>query len=344
MFKTISIKTKRILAIVLASVCTLLVCFSAIFTYGFGGKKNELGNGDSPLSFGNFFGNGIMLTASAEEVETAANAESTIRLTATITPESASIQTVDWSVSWVDSSSEWATGKTVTDYVTVTPTADGALTADVSCLQAFGEQVKVSVISRDNTDVSADCTVDYGAKRLSGEFSLFSGDSVSHSTEADSIVVSADFSTMLSVTLNNIVWSDYTLANTTSRLSVYLVASDIVSKIAVINEEMGIDVSFDGRDINAIQSSIPTANLSGKTIISLFSRESGNFSSDEGKVVLKKFQKYFYLHPDVSLFSLKISCEDKYSTFERTIPLYFDPAVLYDGVTGVTLDQSNIVF
>ena len=94
-------------------------------------------------------------------------AESAYTLTATITPDNADNKTVDWSVAFVNPASEWATGKVVTDYVTVTPTADGALTANVECLKAFGEQIKVLVKSRENPEISAECTVDF-VKRISG--------------------------------------------------------------------------------------------------------------------------------------------------------------------------------
>ena len=60
-------------------------------------------------------------------------AESAQQLTATITPSNATNQKVDWTVKWKNASSSWANGKTVTDYVTVTPTSDGALTANVEC-------------------------------------------------------------------------------------------------------------------------------------------------------------------------------------------------------------------
>lgn len=88
-------------------------------------------------------------------------AQSAYTITATITPSNADDKTVDWSVAWKDSNSSWAKGKTVTSYVTISPTSDGALTASVSCLAAFGEQVIVTVTPRANTTISATCTLDY---------------------------------------------------------------------------------------------------------------------------------------------------------------------------------------
>ena len=67
---------------------------------------------------------------------------------------------IDWSVAWKNPSSEWATGKVVTDYVTVTPTSDGALTAKVTKVTAFGEQVIVTATSRVVTSLKATATVD----------------------------------------------------------------------------------------------------------------------------------------------------------------------------------------
>ena len=103
-----------------------------------------------------------------EEYGISSMAESAQRLTATITPANATNQEVDWAVVWVNPSSSWASGKTVTDYVTVTPTSDGALTANVECLQAFGEQVKVTCTSRQNPEASAGSKVDYIKRIISG--------------------------------------------------------------------------------------------------------------------------------------------------------------------------------
>lgn len=91
-------------------------------------------------------------------------AETAYSLTVTITPETAENKAVDWTIAFVDPDSEWSAGKTVTDFVTVTPTADGALTANVACIKSFGEQIKVTATSRDNTDVTGNCLVDYTQK------------------------------------------------------------------------------------------------------------------------------------------------------------------------------------
>ncbi len=122
---------------------------------------------------GSSVGNGISLKSMKIAAEDYAAygvsplAESAQTLTAIITPSNAVDKTVDWAVAWVDASSSWANGKTVTDYVTVTPTSDGALTATVECLQDFGEQIKVTVSSRSNSSAKAEATVDYQKRLLS---------------------------------------------------------------------------------------------------------------------------------------------------------------------------------
>lgn len=95
-------------------------------------------------------------------------AENAYTLTATVTPASASNKAVDWSVEFVDASDEWATGKSVTDYVTVTPTTDGALTATVANLGEFGEQIKVTAAIRGKPEAYAECTVEYVQKVTDG--------------------------------------------------------------------------------------------------------------------------------------------------------------------------------
>jgi hypothetical protein len=96
-------------------------------------------------------------------------------LMAAITPSNATNQLVDWSTSWVNSSSSWSTGKTVSDYLTVTPVSDGGLSATVACLEAFGEQIKIQVISRENSAVKAACIVDYRQRLVNQGLTISDG-------------------------------------------------------------------------------------------------------------------------------------------------------------------------
>lgn len=88
-----------------------------------------------------------------------------VTITATVQPDNEAENTgVNWGIKWKNASSAWATGKTVTDYVTVTPSGDGyaeSKTVTLNNLQPFGEQIVVTATSRDNPDVSASANVDY---------------------------------------------------------------------------------------------------------------------------------------------------------------------------------------
>lgn len=128
-------------------------------------------------------------------------ADTAYQLTATVMPENATDKTVDWTVDWtapphsgtnihsvaardisytIEGGQQHSGGSTqgnttevpVTDYVTVTPTSDGALTANVECFKAFGTKIKVTVTSRDNPNAKANCTVDY-AQKLQGVKATF---------------------------------------------------------------------------------------------------------------------------------------------------------------------------
>lgn len=100
-------------------------------------------------------------------------AETAGTITATVSPSNATDKSLDWSVAWANASSSWATGKTVTDYFTVTPSSDGATTANWQCLKGFSEPIVVTATSRSNPDVSGTVNVDY-VKRVTSLTAAFS--------------------------------------------------------------------------------------------------------------------------------------------------------------------------
>lgn len=109
----------------------------------------------------------VMTFRSATSLDGKAAAYDEVTIKATVLPETTERKEVDWAIKFKNPSSGWATAKTVTDYVTVTPTADGSTTATVKCLQPFGEPIEITVTSRVNDKAKATCTVDF-AKRIDG--------------------------------------------------------------------------------------------------------------------------------------------------------------------------------
>lgn len=93
--------------------------------------------------------------------EAVAETDTSVTLKATITPENADNKAVDWWAAWKNPASEWAIGKDVSEYMTVTPQTDGALTATVKCKKSFSEKIKITVVSRDNNSARAECLCDY---------------------------------------------------------------------------------------------------------------------------------------------------------------------------------------
>ena len=91
-------------------------------------------------------------------------AEDAYVLTATVLPADAADKTVTYSAAWSNPNSSWAKGKTVTDYVTVTQSSTGSLTATATCKQAFGEPIIVTVVSNDNAAAKATATLHYRQK------------------------------------------------------------------------------------------------------------------------------------------------------------------------------------
>lgn len=145
-------------------------------TYNGGGEDEEetvaVTEDGSELESGGTVPMQNMTFKSAKTLATGADAQNeeyaSVTLTATVTPSWAT-QDLSWSVAFSNPASEWATDKTVTDYVTVTP-GETTLTATVQCLQPFGEQIVVTVSADEFDDVSATCTVDFQRRVVDATF------------------------------------------------------------------------------------------------------------------------------------------------------------------------------
>ena len=123
---------------------------------------------------GNSEGNRMSLTS----VRNSAVTGESVTITATVEPDNEAENTgVDWTATWKNAESVWASGKSVSDYVTLTPGgADYAASKRVTLenLQPFAEQIVVKATARDDPGITATCKADYAQKPVN--FSLSFGE------------------------------------------------------------------------------------------------------------------------------------------------------------------------
>ena len=304
------------------------------------------------MVIGESTGNGVSLMSAKIAPEYFAEngiseqAESAYLLTATITPDNADNKAVDWSVSFVNPASEWATGKTVTDYVTVTPTADGALTANVECLQVFGEQIKVTVISRDNENATADCMVDY-AKRVTfacGRVSLLAGFTTLYVTCGDNDVVSFDFSGrgMMSGSLTTfdlittgskaVQYSDFTIDDTFVPKLTFIPSAEYISAMASKGYTISPNEVVVTRD--SIPSSLGVGSYFGLTGI----QNCSDYAAAKTACVsvLKE-------NPDLVFMKGILTVTGTYSTYSFECSYKASSTSLNISVESVSLDQTDVI-
>ena len=256
-----------------------------------------------------------------------AQAETAYTLTATVLPEKASNKAVDWAVSFVNPSSTWATGKTVTDYVTVTPTADGALTANVECLQAFGEQIKVTVTSRNNADATATCLVDY-AERVSGYTLTLSNGGVTISSSDPEYTVTGNSSVSISK-------GEYTKTVGTVEenfTGTYVIRGN--ASFAANMSSIGVNAT-----VKQVSGSVVPVGEDIFTSLYQLSPQGGTpFPSTN------QLMDYAHSHTDIPFAEVYVHLEGEHSDYTCTFSLYGSSGIFTYEVESVSLNQSQIIF
>ena len=253
-----------------------------------------------------------------------------ITLTATVKPVTADNKTVDWSVSFVDAASAWATGKTVTDYITVTPQSDGSTTATVQCLKDFGAQIKVTVTSRENKDAKAECMVDF-AKRLTGIAGKLSGGATFDALTDQEITYGNPDTTMV---------IDYTYT-----YSAYTVDDNLEMVPHVqINETVLADLNASlTKKIKIRDAGFTKTETSAKQTCNLFSL----LSSSEGVALSPSMKNeilgWLKTHTDAGLFYIGYETTGNYSSIKKDVRIDFDATQFKTYVEDVTLDDTAII-
>lgn len=145
---------------VLCAVCVLTAVLGVVFGMNHSSEDLNVSKdmSDNDIVVNATEENGIMLTSGV--ATTAADGTTSKTLTATVTPTSSSSLSYSWSVAFKNASSAWATGKNVTDYVTVAQDSSNKFKATVTFKKRFSEQIIVTVACIVKPSIKATATVD----------------------------------------------------------------------------------------------------------------------------------------------------------------------------------------
>lgn len=91
------------------------------------------------------------------------DSHSVVNLKATV-KVSGGLREVEYSYSWYNPQSTWATDKDVTDYIQAYYDDDNPLGVKLVCKKPFGEKIILVATSRADRSLFSQCTIDYGAK------------------------------------------------------------------------------------------------------------------------------------------------------------------------------------
>ena len=132
---------------VLCAVCVLTAVLGIVF--GMNHSSEDLNvSKDMASDIDNGVLHDTTVRLLSEVATTASDGSVSQTITAVITPADAPNKAVDWSIAWADGDPR--ASENISNYITVTPASDGALTATVTCKKSFrGSVAYVKVVTRE---------------------------------------------------------------------------------------------------------------------------------------------------------------------------------------------------
>ena len=261
------------------------------------------------------------------------NANQTVskKIQAIIEPSTAKNASVDWSVEW----GEKQNGE-VTDYLTVTPDSDGALSATVTCKQPFTGEIVVVCVTRQGGYV-ATCTVTYAGQptdiTLAGEISETDGAyrfGIGNTYEY-AVEMSNPFGSV-GEKFNNV---------TVSVTGVGQVVLGYMEHFKAQDKDVWYDTSdetveYDSLKDALISASFANGKLTIKTLSAVEDFYRGTGRMDGGRTIFYqgKFRSY------VTDCYFNVTLTERNSGCSKTIKVVYDPGV----VTGVNMSRNEMEF
>lgn len=269
------------------------------------GLTDGNGNGGGPvISDGE--SSGMVLAATAiplsayEEYGVSPLAEQAYTLSVTYTPADTTIQDTTYTIAFENPSSTWATGKTVTDYATITQSSAGSLDAVLEILQPFGERIIVTAQSDMTPEISTSVNVDY-VKGVTLSTKNYTHKATSDAFETFVLQMVAANVDLVNESVGTV---DYT--SLVPHCS-YVMNDEIYNLLLPICQKMRISDRLH-KSVECATTG-DGATLQNSTFMAFFDR---GLTMDERKYIMAQLAKALKGRTNINLYSIKLSGFDVY--------------------------------
>lgn len=258
-----------------------------------------------------------------------------VTVNATVEPAGVELKSFTFTAEWVNPASEWATGKTVSDYFTVTQSGANSLQATLQCLQPFGEQIKVigTGTSLDDETASAECTVDFAKRVIGWDVMFFDGPPAYFDETTENI------------SFNNLSIHDlFAFASFDVEYSAYTIDDDITltAYLGVYDNIVADSEASVGIELFCREAPIPLSG--GVPFLSVVADQGMNaLNGSEMEQYVNPFIAWLYENRDTAVFYIRISGQSEYQTIEKQIPVKFSASGLVISIESVSLDQNSVI-
>ena len=303
-------------------------------TVAYAEDGSELTSGGTVPMQNMTFATARSLAAYSSDAAAQSEEYASVELTATLSPDWVAGD-LSWSIAFSDPASEWATDKTVTDYVTLTQ-GETVFTATVQCLQPFGEQIVVTVSADEFDDVTASCTVDFGQRIRTVTYTGYGGGDMS---ELSYINWSGGFYDERTVSFS-VQYYDYTVTGSLYDSTGGRIPFCVNTNATRLPGEDGVAFSVSTAYHEPLRWTDGTVSAS----FSLAGITAGE-SSLTGLTEEEEAELCTWLHlyaGESDIYALKVSVATLYGSYTAEVPLRLDPD-MFEATVDLGLDESDIV-
>ena len=221
--------------------------------------------------------------------------------------------------------------------MTVTPTSDGAASATVKNLQAFGAKIKVIASSREDPEITAECTVDYAQRCPSPLFSATGLSVPNHGLDSDLMSFNKD-----SKNLTMRLYPDWTETGkrkiTFSNTFMTYTVSDTFTATYGLRQSQDLKTALSLYGIVGAEYTDVTDDFTPNQELFEDLFEGANGDSEKMNDLIT------CLANCDTHYTLEVRIKGKYSEESFDIPLKINTSEFIAEVNGVELDQEEIVF